>query len=419
VFSVKQGLPNIASVFLSFLLNLFYFLITYSIVRQEEISFVIKRAISPKIEVQSQKETAVLRPQGLWLSKTAADMEAVCIKILRTPLPQKISIDLSDFLTFDTAGIWLLENLMAALRDRKHSLTLQNANKRFSTLSTYLLTHRPSVREEAPSLPFLKTYLTHIGQSTLNILFFAQALITFIGQVTCAIGRTLFKPHRLRTSAIVAQMEKAGVDAIPIIFVMSLALGLVLAYQGEEQLRRFGAEIYTINLVSISIVREVGILITAILVAGRTGSAMTAHLGIMKMNQEIDALNTLGLDPMEALIIPRILALVIIMPCLAFISDIGGLLGGGIMVVESLGVSPELYIQRVGEAVTLGGFWIGILKAPVFGAIIGIVSCFEGLQVKKTAESIGKCTTRSVVEGIFLVTLVDAILSVFFSKIGL
>lgn len=379
----------------------------------------IKRATSPKIEVQTQKEILILRPQGSWLSKTAAKTEAVCIEILRSPLPQKISIDLSDFLTFDTAGIWLLENLMETLRKRNHSLILQNANKRFSTLSTYLLTHSPSVREEAPPSPLIKTYLSHVGQSTLNMLSCAQDLITFLGQVTFAIGRTLFNPKRLRMSAIVSQMEKAGVDSVPIIFVMSLALGLVLAYQGEEQLRRFGAEIYTINLVSISIVREVGILISAILIAGRTGSAMTAHLGIMKMNQEIDALNTLGLDPMDVLIIPRILALILIMPFLAFISDIGGLLGGGIMVIESLGVSPELYIQRVGEAVTLGGFWIGILKAPIFGAIIGIVSCFEGLRVKKTAESIGKCTTRSVVEGIFLVTLVDALLSIFFSKIGI
>ena len=225
-------------------------------------------------------------------------------------------------------------------------------------------------------------------------------------------------PRRLRFTSIVVHIERFGVNALPIVCLMSIALGLVLAYQGEEQLRRFGAEIYTINLVSISIVREVGILITAILVAGRTGSAITAQLGIMKINQEVDALNTLGIDPMEILIVPRVLALIFVMPLLAFISDLAGLLGGGIMVVLSLDVSPQLYIHRVGESITKWGFWIGIIKAPLFGAIIGVVSCFQGMRVKGTAESVGFCTTSSVVEGIFLVTLADALLSIFFSSVG-
>ncbi len=165
--------------------------------------------------------------------------------------------------------------------------------------------------------------------------------------------------------------------------------------------------------------REIGVLITAILVAGRTGSAITAQIGIMKINQEVDALNTLGLNPMDVLILPRIIALILIMPLLTFAADIAGLIGGGIMVIFSLYVSPQLYINRIGESVTRGGFWIGILKAPLFGALIGLVSCFEGMRVKGTAESIGICTTRSVVEGIFLVTIADALLSVFFAKIGI
>jgi phospholipid/cholesterol/gamma-HCH transport system permease protein len=218
---------------------------------------------------------------------------------------------------------------------------------------------------------------------------------------------------------IVAHLENFGVSALPIVSLMSISLGVVLAYQGEEQLRKFGAEIYTINLVSISVVREVGILITAILVAGRTGSAITAQIGIMKINQEIDALNTLGLRPMNVLIIPRVLALILIMPLLAFVSDVGGLIGGGLMVIISLDISPLLYIPRIGEAITIGSFWVGIMKAPLFGAIIGIVSCFEGMRVEGTAESVGICTTRSVVEGIFLVTIADALLSIFFTQVGI
>ena len=243
-------------------------------------------------------------------------------------------------------------------------------------------------------------------------------LIVFLGQVTIGIFAILLNPRRIRMTSIVSHLEKFGVNSLPIVSIIAIALGLVLAYQGEEQLRRFGAEIYTINLVSISVVREVGILITAILIAGRSGSAITAELGIMKINQEVDALYTLGLSPMEVLI-SCILALTFVMPLLAFVSDIMGLLGGGIMVMLSLDVSPQLYIYRIGEAITTGGFWVGILKAPFFGAIIGVVSCFEGMRVQGTAESVGICTTRSVVEGIFLVTIADAFLSVFFSKIGI
>jgi phospholipid/cholesterol/gamma-HCH transport system permease protein len=245
-----------------------------------------------------------------------------------------------------------------------------------------------------------------------------KELLIFLGQVTMGICSALRHPRKLRFSSVVTHVERFGVNALPIVCLMSMALGLVLAYQGEEQLRRFGAEIYTINLVSISVVREVGILITAILVAGRTGSAITAQLGIMKINQEVDALNTLGLDPMEILIVPRVLALIFVMPLLAFISDLAGLLGGGLMVVLSLDVSPKLYIYRIGESLTLWAFWIGIIKAPLFGAIIGVVSCFQGMRVKGTAESVGRCTTSSVVEGIFIVTLADALLSVFFSSVG-
>ncbi len=153
--------------------------------------------------------------------------------------------------------------------------------------------------------------------------------------------------------------------------------------------------------------------------AGRTGSSITAQIGIMKINQEVDALNTLGLNPMDVLILPRIIALVLIMPLLTFAADIAGLIGGGIMVIFSLDVTPQLYIHRISESVTLGGFWIGILKAPLFGGLIGLVSCFEGMRVKGTAVSIGICTTRSVVESIFLVTIADALLSIFFSKIGI
>ncbi len=374
---------------------------------------------TPKIEIFSKNEMVIFKPQGIWEASSANDVEKLCKNLLKNSLPPFVVFDLSELVEFDTSGIWLLDKTIQDIKKRGHQVEVKNASEAFLTLSSRLESYKPSFKHLPKPQTYIGKRIVELGKVSVNLAFLARDLISFLGQVVVGLFSSLLHPKKLRLISIVAHMERFGVNAIPIISVMSIALGLVLAYQGEEQLRRFGAEIYTINLVSISMLREVGILITAILIAGRTGSSITAQLGIMKINQEIDALNTLGLSPMDVLVIPRFLALILVMPLLAFVSDIAGLLGGGIMVFFSLDVSPQLYIHRVAEAVTLGGFWVGILKAPLFGAIIAIVSCFEGLRVEGTAESVGICTTRSVVEGIFLVTLADALLSIFFSKIGI
>ena len=381
---------------------------------------------TPKIEIFSQNETTILKLQGWWVAKTAKTADPLCANLLQKNFPNRLVFDLTECKSFDTTGVWLLHKTWKALEHQGYHIELQNVSEAFQILSEKLKVYQQSFISSSnpnpnpnPKFFFAGNNLVELGKTSVAIACLARDLVTFLGEATVGIFLSLLHPKRLRFTSIIAHMERFGVDAIPIIFVMSTALGLVLAYQGEEQLRQFGAEIYTINLVSISMLREVGILITAILVAGRTGSSIAAQIGIMKINQEIDALNTLGLNTMDVLIIPRILALIIIMPLLAFVSDIAGLVGGGIMVIFSLDVSPLLYVQRVGEAVTAGSFWVGILKAPLFGAVIGIVGCFEGMRVEGTAESVGFCTTRAVVEAIFLVTLTDAFLSVFFSAIGI
>ncbi|HUX79606.1 MAG TPA: MlaE family lipid ABC transporter permease subunit [Alphaproteobacteria bacterium] len=374
---------------------------------------------TPRIAIFSQKEIIIFKPQGLWVARTAKEIDFLCATLLQKVLPNKVVFDLSELSEFDTTGIWLLHRTFQTLQREGHCVELQNESEAFHNLSSRVDTYQPSPDKTRKKSSVLEEKLVEFGKASVAVARLTRDLIIFLGEVTFTLFSHFLHPKRFRLISIVSHIERFGVNAIPIVAIMSIALGLVLAYQGEEQLRRFGAEIYTINLVSISILREVGILITAILIAGRTGSSITAQIGIMKINQEIDALNTLGLSPMEVLIIPRIIALILVMPLLAFISDIAGLFGGGIMVVFSLNVSPELYIHRIGEAVTVGSFWVGILKAPFFGAIIGIVSCFEGMRVEGTAESVGICTTRSVVEGIFLVTLADALLSVFFSKVGI
>lgn len=374
---------------------------------------------TPKIEMFSQKEKLVLKPQGLWIAKHAREASPACEALFQKTLPSHLIFDLEGLGDFDTSGVWLLQKTIKSLEQKGYRVEVKNQSEAFHSLSTRIDPYKPISEKIPEQISFFQQRLFHIGKVSVDIVILARELITFLGQITIGSLFVILHPKRLRFTSIVAHIENFGVNAIPIIVLMSISLGLVLAYQGEEQLRRFGAEIYTINLVSISVVREIGILITAILVAGRTGSAITAQIGIMKINQEIDALNTLGLNPLEVLVIPRVMALVFVMPLLAFISDIAGLLGGGLMVIFSLDVSPQLYITRVGESITIGGFWVGIMKAPLFGAIIGVVSCFEGMRVEGTAESVGVCTTRSVVEGIFLVTIADALLSIFFTNIGI
>lgn len=373
---------------------------------------------SPHIEKTFQNEHVIFKVEGLWVAKTVKEAEQLCLDLLKKVFPKIIIFDLSLMKDVDTAGVWLLQRTIQSLKDNGYQVELQNKSSEFQALSSRLGKYKMDFSVTPTKTSFFVKRLVRLGRISVDVAKQTRDLCVFLGQVTIGIGSIFRDSRRLRFTSIVVHIERFGLNALPIVCLMSIALGLVLAYQGEEQLRRFGAEIYTINLVSISIVREVGVLITAILVAGRTGSAITAQLGIMKINQEVDALNTLGIDPMEILIIPRILALILVMPLLAFISDLAGLLGGGIMVIFSLDVSPQLYIHRVGESITKWGFWIGIIKAPLFGAIIGIVSCFQGMRVKGTAESVGFCTTSSVVEGIFLVTLADALLSIFFSNVG-
>ena len=210
-------------------------------------------------------------------------------------------------------------------------------------------------------------------------------------------------------------MEEVGFKAIPIVALMGFLIGVVLAFQGATQLKQFGAEIFVVELISISVLRELGILLTAIIVAGRSGSAFTASIGSMKVQEEIDAMRTLGLDPIEVLVIPRVVALLIMLPILGFIADIAALIGGGLMSWIDLGVSPGMFTTRLKENTGIWQFAIGMIKAPFFAVVIGVIACWQAMQVKGSAQSVGQRTTASVVQAIFMVIALDALFSIFFS----
>ena len=232
-------------------------------------------------------------------------------------------------------------------------------------------------------------------------------------------GEMVARPrHNLRMAAMIHQVEETGINALPIVGLLAFLIGVVLAYQGADQLKRFGAEIFTINLLGVGLLREIGGLITAIIVAGRSGSAFTAQIGTMRVNEEIDAMQTMGLNTVDTLVLPRIIGLVIALPLLTFYADIMGLIGGAVMCYFSLGLTIPVFLRQLQDAVSVNTFMVGMIKAPVFAFVIALVGCYEGFQVERNAASVGALTTRAVVEAVFLVIVLDAAFSVMFSVLG-
>jgi phospholipid/cholesterol/gamma-HCH transport system permease protein len=258
-----------------------------------------------------------------------------------------------------------------------------------------------------------------VGLATFSFAAEARDLVAFVGMVAVAAGRTALRPARLRLSAVLHHVEKTGIDALPIVGLLSFLIGVVLAYQGADQLRRFGAQVFVVNLLGISILREIGVLMTSIIVAGRSGSAFTAQIGTMQVNQEVDAMRTLGLDPVEVLVLPRVSGLVIALPLLTFYASMMGLLGGAVAALFALDISFGQFLRQLQTAVPVGTLMVGLVKAPVFAAVIAMVGCYEGLKVSGSADSVGRLTTQSVVVSIFLVIVINALFSIVFASFGL
>jgi phospholipid/cholesterol/gamma-HCH transport system permease protein len=243
-------------------------------------------------------------------------------------------------------------------------------------------------------------------------------LLGFMGATVIAFGQVIRHPRRFRFNAVVHEFETVGVSALAILGLMGFLIGMVIAQQGAVQLRQFGAEVFTINLVGRLTFRELGVLMTAIMVAGRSGSAFAAQLGTMKLTEEIDAMRTIGVSPMEALVLPRTLAAIVLMPLLGFYTSMIALIGGCLLSWVTLEIPPVTFVARIREVVPITDLYIGLIKAPVFGAIIAIAGCFQGMQVEADAEQVGLRTTSAVVQGIFLVIVLDAFFAVFFTWIG-
>ncbi len=327
--------------------------------------------------------------------------------------PDPLVIDLSGVERMDTVGAWVIYR---TVRDRDAQVV--GASPETETLLEQVAELDKPARVRPEQRTGVLRVLEEIGEWMSEVFQTLHGLLGFFGATLAGFANLIRRPKRFRINAIVQRFDVVGVRALGIIGLMSFLIGVVIGQQGAVQLQQFGAEVYTINLIGRITVRELGTLMTAIMVAGRSGSSFAAQIGTMKITEEIDAMRTIGVSPIEALVIPRMLAAVIMMPLLAFFAMLMSLLGGGVFVWVELGIPPLTYIQRLQEVVPLTDLWIGLIKAPVFGFIIGLSGCFQGMLVQGNSEEVGRRTTTAVVQSIFLVIVLDAVFAVFFSSIG-
>ncbi len=368
----------------------------------------------------NEQDTLVLRADGEWLVATAAELDRV-LRALELPRGRRVTVDLAGVERLDTAGAWLVLRTEHELAERGNQVAIANLQPSLAPMLDQVRAtgHVEPLPHPVPPHHTFVGFIARIGEVTLLLLHRGYKILGFVGLVSVTVMRVLRHPRRLRKIATVVQMERVGLDAMPITGLLSFLIGVVIAYQGADQLRKFGAEIYNVNLLGVGVLRELGVLMAAIVIAGRSGSAFTAEIGTMEVNEEIDALRTLGLDPVEVLVLPRLFGLVLTLPLIVFFVDFMGLLGGALMCWAALGISLPRFLSQLQVAVTSWTMWIGVIKAPFFASIIAMVGCYEGFNVTRSAESVGRLTTQSVVEAIFLVIVADAAFSIVFSVLGI
>ncbi len=322
-------------------------------------------------------------------------------------------IDLSEVEHVDTVGAWIIHRIK-----RDYGASIEGGRPDvIKLLGEIEKADKKVLIHPDPNNAFMEM-LDTAGQATRLAFASLIGMVGFFGAMMVSVGGLIRNPRRFRLNAVVKRFEVVGVNALAIVGLMSFLIGIVIAQQGATQLEQFGMEVFTINLTGRSAMRELGVLITAIMVAGRSGSAFAAQLGTMKLTEEVDAMRTIGVSPMEALILPRVLATTIMMPLLGFYAGVVAVIGGMFFVWIGLDIPPITYLQRIREVVPMTDIWIGLIKAPVFGFIIGLTGCYQGMQVEANAEEVGLRTTSAVVQGIFMVIVLDAFFAVFFTGIG-
>jgi phospholipid/cholesterol/gamma-HCH transport system permease protein len=360
-----------------------------------------------------------LSAAGAWTAVHARALEDLVVAATRERPPvRQVSINMGGVDHIDTFGAWLLERLTRTFHEEGFEATIVGLADKYHTLLREV--HNVNREETAPlHHPYrIGDGLELVGRTIAAAWRDLIAMVDMIGAVAIALVRVALRPATFRFTSVVHHLDRVGFRAVPIILLITFLIGAIIAQQGIFHFRKFGADVFVIDMLGILVLREIGVLIVAVMVSGRSGSAYTAELGSMKMREEIDALQTMGFDPVEVLVLPRIIALVIGLPILAFLGSISALYGGGLVCWLYGGISPDIFLSRLREAISLDRFEVGMWKAPFMALVIGVISCVEGIRTKGSAESLGLQTTAAVVKSIFLTIVMDGVFAIFFASIG-
>ena len=375
---------------------------------------------SPYLRSVDQNGETGLAAAGAWTALHAAEIEFIVDAVGNDPsLSGATSIDMSGVEALDTYGAWLLERLVRAQRERGTKVRIVALADRYIALLNELheVNRTGSEAKVLPGRAILA--LEAIGRGIEGVGRDLLVFLNMLGALCHAALSVLRNPRSFRLTSAVHHLDRVGWQAVPIIMLITFLIGGIIAQQGFFHFRKFGADDYVVDMVGILVLRELGVLIVAIMVAGRSGSSYTAEIGSMKMREEIDALRTMGLDPVQILLLPRVIALVVALPLLTFLGSMAALYGGGLVAWLYGGMNPDVFVARLKEAISLTHFKVGMIKAPFMALAIGVIACTEGLKVKGSAESLGLQTTTSVVKSIFLVIVLDGLFAIFFASIGM
>lgn len=374
---------------------------------------------APQISVTKQEKGELLCLSGRWTTHCVNQIDMQMRKLERSQRSGSIQIDMSDVQGLDTAGAWLIERLRQSLERADVQVEILGLKASWQPLMQEVARAVEPViqRKKDKKDFFLTTFFAAIGEGVFSIYKDFKMSMYILGSTIRGSQMKQGRGTGISMPAIIHQMHRMGVGAIPIVMLMSTIVGAIIAQQGAFQLRYFGAEIFVVDLVGILVLRELGVLLTAIMIAGRSGSAITAEIGSMKMREETDALKVMGLNPVGVLVFPRLVALVIVLPLLTILADVAALLGAGAVAWFYSNISPEAFIARLHDAVALNTYFAGLIKAPFMAMIIGIMASVEGLKVGGSAESLGRRVTASVVKSIFVVIVIDGLFAMFYAAI--
>lgn len=370
-----------------------------------------------ELTISEENGRVVIGPVGDWTVRNIGAINAQ-LRALE-PMSEPVMIDLGTLGEIDTAGAYILDRTLRnsgsfdQLADVRgeHAVAIRLLSQVRETCDVV----SPDVQKRSP----IGDWLSRVGQGTVEGLAEGVRTLSFVGEVMTVCLKLIVRPKRFRGTATVSVMEHAGLDAIPIIMFLAFFIGMVVAFIGASTLAGFGATIFTVELVGFAVLREFGAVLTAIILAGRTNSAFTAQIGAMRMRQEVDAMTVLGLDPMEVLVAPRVIAMLVMTPILSFLATVAGIFGGLVVSWLALDIGPQLFLNRLVTAVPIENFWVGMSKTPFFALVVALIGCRQGLGVGGSVQSLGSATTNSVVQALFSIIIIDAVFAMFYMQMGI